>query len=214
MAIRSRLSALLGPAVAGLFLIPLAAHAQFQTNTGLGNFTKQGGQAKPATGGKQEPPPPALPGAASRAGSAAPPTQVPTDMAPNDALFDAINRGDIGAARDAISRGADLNAHNVLSMTPMEVAVDLGRNDIAFLLLSERGATPRTRSAPPPDAATVASAAPPKQGGAARRAEERKRATAVKADAAARPTPRLFANDGGTPVPSAGFLGFDSGRAR
>ena len=47
-------------------------------------------------------------------------------MEPNDALFDAINRGDIAAARDAISRGADLGARNILGMTPMELSVDLG----------------------------------------------------------------------------------------
>ena len=59
-------------------------------------------------------------------------------MEPNEALFDAINRGDIGAARDAISRGADLQGHNILGMTPLELSVDLGRNDISFLLLSMR----------------------------------------------------------------------------
>ncbi len=41
-------------------------------------------------------------------------------------------------ARDAISRGADLNGHNILGMIPMELSVDLGRNDISFLLLSMR----------------------------------------------------------------------------
>jgi ankyrin repeat protein len=60
-------------------------------------------------------------------------------MPPTDALFDAINRGDIAAARDALNRGADLNGVNVLGMTPMELSVDLGRNDISFLLLSMRG---------------------------------------------------------------------------
>ena len=85
-------------------------------------------------------PPPALPGAASHANSVAPATKNPTDMSPNDALFDAINRGDIAGARDALSRGAELEAHNVLGMTPMELSVDLGRNDISFLLLSYRGA--------------------------------------------------------------------------
>ena len=60
-------------------------------------------------------------------------------MEPTEALFDAINRGDIGTARDAISRGADLHGHNVLGMTPLELSVDLGRNDISFMLLSMRG---------------------------------------------------------------------------
>ena len=73
-------------------------------------------------------------------------------MSPNDALFDAINRGDIAAARDALSRGAELDAHNLLGMTPMELSVDLGRNDISFLLLSYRvrtaGRRPRPRLSP------------------------------------------------------------------
>ena len=84
------------------------------------------------------PPPPALPGAAST-GSPAPANHAPVDMEPTDALFDAINRGDIATARDAISRGADLHGQNILGMTPLELSIDLGRNDISFLLLSMRG---------------------------------------------------------------------------
>ena len=61
-------------------------------------------------------------------------------MQPTDALFDAINRGDIATARDAISRGADLQGQNILGMTPLELSIDLGRNDISFLLLSMRAA--------------------------------------------------------------------------
>jgi hypothetical protein len=80
-------------------------------------------------------------------------------MEPTEALFDAINRGDIATARDAISRGADLHGHNVLGMTPLELSVDLGRNDISFMLLSMRAAddgrpaqasaTPATTKPPP-----------------------------------------------------------------
>ena len=40
---------------------------------------------------------------------------------------------------DAISRGADLRGHNLLGMTPIELSIDLGRNDISFMLLSMRG---------------------------------------------------------------------------
>jgi hypothetical protein len=69
-------------------------------------------------------------------------------MEPTDALFDAINRGDIGTARDAISRGADLHGHNVLGMTPLELSVDLGRNDISFMLLSMRARRQQQRSRP------------------------------------------------------------------
>ena len=83
--------------------------------------------------------PPALPGATRSPAGAAPASKPPTDLSPNDALFDAINRGDIDVARDAIARGADLDARNLLGMTPMELSVDLGRNDISFLLLSYRG---------------------------------------------------------------------------
>lgn len=129
-------------------------------------------------------------------------------MEPNEALFDAINRGDIGAARDAISRGADLNALNILGMTPMELSVDLGRNDISFLLLSMRGGDTGDQ----PQTGKLAAASPP-QKPAKRTPPTRsaKVATAVTQPTAAQ-TPRLFAGDGGTPNPNAGFLGFGSGR--
>ncbi len=82
------------------------------------------------------PPPPGLPGAASTNNPNAPPPPSFSAMAPNDALFEAINRGDLAEARDAVSRGAQLDARNVLGMTPLELAIDLNRNDIAFFLLS------------------------------------------------------------------------------
>jgi len=148
------------------------------------------------------PPPPALPGAASHADTVAPATTNPTDMSPNDALFDAINRGDVAGARDALSRGAELEAHNVLGMTPMELSVDLGRNDISFLLLSYRGAG--GSSSAPAQAAKPGAVAK-----ATGKPAAREPVVPVKAVVPAAPaTPRLFANDGGTPVPAAGFLGF------
>jgi ankyrin repeat protein len=154
-------------------------------------------------------PPPALPGAASRADSVAPATQIPMDMSPNDALFDAINRGDIAAARDALSRGADLSAQNVLGMTPMELSVDLGRNDISFLLLSYRD---NSSSPAAPDLAQVKATTPAKTA-AAKSASRKSVVPVVAAMPAAPQTPQLFANDGGSPVPSAGFLGFDAGHS-
>jgi hypothetical protein len=157
-------------------------------------------------------PPPALPGASSRADTVAPATRLPTDMSPNDALFDAINRGDIAAARDALSRGADLAGHNLLGMTPMELSVDLGRNDISFLLLSYRGAD--TSAGTPAATAQDQAATPAKPTKAASAKSARNEAVVpVKAVVPAAPqTPRLFANDGGTPVPNAGFLGFGTAR--
>ena len=149
-------------------------------------------------------PPPALPGAASTASRPAPATRPATDMEPTDALFDAINRGDIAAARDAISRGADMKGRNILGMTPMELAVDLGRNDICFLLLSFRGeANPSSRQS-----AATAEKPPAKPV----RQVAQKSARPVSTPPAQPQTPRLFANDGGTPIPNAGFLGFDASR--
>jgi hypothetical protein len=153
--------------------------------------------------------PPALPGAASSS-APAPAVHSSTDMEPTDALFDAINRGDIAGARDAISRGADLNGRNVLGMTPMELSVDLGRNDISFLLLSMRNGDGGGNRQPLP-AQTAAKPVPTRQA----RQETRRSAPApaVKVAAPVQPqNPRLFAGDGGAPIPNAGFLGFDSGR--
>jgi hypothetical protein len=178
------------------------------------HLIQQGAKMAPQDTAKSVAPPPALPGAASRADSVAPATRLPTDMSPNDALFDAINRGDIAAARDSLSRGADLGAQNVLGMTPMELSVDLGRNDISFLLLSYRTAdsslsTPAPGTSAPTKAAAPASA--PKA--TAAKSAPRQPVVPVKAAApAASQTPRLFANDGGTPVPGAGFLGFNAAR--
>ena len=161
----------------------------------------------PRTGGTAEKPalaaPDAIPGSKPR-DDAAPATRAASDMQPTDALFDAINRGDIAAARDALNRGADQNGVNVLGMTPMELSVDLGRNDISFLLLSMRGedsgrgsraVSHDSASAGPRPAATAKPTVPK---------------VVAETPVAPKPkaTPKLFANDGGTPIPSAGFLGF------
>jgi hypothetical protein len=155
------------------------------------------------------PAPAALPGAQSN-GDAAPMDRPPSDLKPNDALFDAINRGDIGSARDALSRGADLRATNVLGLTPTELSVDLGRNDITFLLLSMRGSS-RGGRAPVADAGKpapprTAKAEPPRP--PARPAPQRTPAVAA---APARATPasvQQYADMPAAPVPQAGFLGF------
>ena len=102
----------------------------------IGNANRQPNYGKPA------PPPPAgLPGAESSSG-AAPMTTLPSFMDPTQALFDAINRGDIAAARDAIGRGADVNGQNELGMTPIQLSLDLGHNDMTFLLLSSGAGRP------------------------------------------------------------------------
>jgi hypothetical protein len=159
------------------------------------------------------PAPDAVPGDKARA-PAAPSTHSAGDLQPTDALFDAINRGDIASARDALNRGADLNGVNILGMTPMELSVDLGRNDISFLLLSMRGEDSGrgSRAVGRDDAA---SGKPVKTTAPARSAAETRaaRTKAAELPVATRPiaAPKLFANDGGTALPSVGFLGFDSG---
>jgi len=169
-------------------------------------------QSKAAPEKPALPAPDAVPGAKART-PAAPPTHVANDMPPTEALFDAINRGDMAGARDALNRGADLNGVNVLGMTPMELSVDLGRNDISFMLLSMRGEdSGRGSRAVARDIANPAPAAKPPS--LARSAAQKKSAARSKPTdipVATKPiaTPKLFANDGGTPVPSAGFLGFD-----
>ncbi len=109
----------------------------------------------------EPPPPPAVPGARARAESVAPADRSAADLPPTEALFDAINRGDIVTARDAISRGADLDGTNLLGLTPLELSVDLGRNDISFLLLSLRGSGAGSAGSRPPQGTEQAAAAPP-----------------------------------------------------
>lgn len=185
--------------------------------------------SKPVTGvaapKPKEEPPPALPGSRAEPTAVAPASRPALDMPPTDALFDAINRGDLAAAKDALNRGADLNGHNVLGMTPLDLAIDLGRNEITFVLLSLRGT-----ESPAADSAPVATAAAkprtPLQGAAhlsSRHAREREQAEgrvmvrSAKYSSAERRTapaaqPKLFAGDGGTPNPQVGFLGFSSVR--
>ena len=157
----------------------------------------------------------ALPGATPGRG-VTPADKSTIDLAPNAALFDAINRGDIAEARDAVGRGADIQAKNVLGMTPLEASVDLSRNDITFFLLSLRGATAGAL-APPSVAESVAGSgarsAPVAPVAAAKLpmkvARSAPRAAAHRAAPA--PVPRQYAvtvADPGQPDPQAGFLGF------
>jgi hypothetical protein len=206
---------LIGIAIAPAAYAP-AAYAQAGPINNPGEALSHGAAMAPSMATKHRELPPALPGAAA-SGDVAPATQIPADMSPNAALFDAINRGDVAAARDAMSRGAQLDARNALGMSPMELSVDLGRNDISFLLLSYRGeggsgegAVPVTASAAAPGKVKAAATAAPKPAHPIRTAE-RAPIHRVSADPPAAPqAPQLFSNDGGAPVPSAGFLGFNA----
>ena len=141
-------------------------------------------------------PPPAIPGAQPDENAAvAPADRVAAEMSPNDALFDAITRGDLAAAKDALNRGAQLDSHNVLGQTPTDASIDLDRNDITFLLLSMR--TPNAN--PPP--ATLAAAAPTHQ----RTKTGRKAVISASAHSQSQPEPSA---NRGAPNPAVGFIGF------
>jgi hypothetical protein len=223
---------LAGPMLACPALIPVAG-AQ-----GVGRNAPP-----PSAGPASRPPPPALPGLAGRRAAEPIPAETPPiNLSPNDALFDAVNRGDMAAARDAMARGADLNARNQLGLTPVDAAVDQGRHEIVFFLLSARGSAGSgptmapSEPAPPPAArrGRAGREAPGRNAGAG---PEPAPAPLPPVEAApARPTgplsdpPRgglpattgsssaapvraqLFAGDGGAPRPEIGFLGFDAGR--
>jgi hypothetical protein len=152
-------------------------------------------------------PPPALPGLQYRRA----PEPIPADpnvvLSPNGSLFDAINRGDLAAARDAVLRGADIESRNVLGLTPIDAAVDQGRTEIMFYLLSVRTGI---RSTPPPPEATTPAAAPSRRREAPVPGPAVERNVPVPVPVAR--NPRLWAGDGGAPQPEIGFLGFDAGR--
>lgn len=154
------------------------------------------------------PPAPAIPGSHVQPDTPAPAQRLPLDMPPTEALFDAINRGDIAGVRDALSRGADLNGKNLLGLTPLELAVDLGRNEISFLLLTMRGTGSAEQPRELAGARTAAAANAPDR----RRVRTTAQKLATVPPTAAASAAAVPSFGGGTPVPSAGFLGFDLGR--
>jgi hypothetical protein len=169
-----------------------------------------------APSGPSAAPPPALPGLANRnAAPAIPPDANFNNLGPTEALFDSITRGDLGSALDAVGRGADLNGRNVLGLTPLESAVDQGRNDIAFYLLSARGSGPSSAPPPPPlPGAGPAATRPEPAARAARAPLSTPPAVVPRSARGAAPAapPPAARTDGGAARPDVGFLGFDAGR--
>jgi len=155
--------------------------------------------AGPSKADKPVEPPPAIPGAQPDEDAAVIPSdRVAAEMSPNDALFDAISRGDLAAAKDALNRGAQLDAHNVLGQTPTDASIDLDRNDITFLLLSMRGAVGST--APARTAAATQAATSRRKGG---------HQPVIQASAqSGQRTMHQLSADRGTPNPAVGFIGF------
>ena len=208
-------------ALATLFALPVAA----QGIPGGGGIDQLGGMSSAASspGGMspqgavgqrtERPPPASLPGARARPDTVIPLKGGTSDLAPTDALFDAINRGDILSARDAINRGADLDSTNLLGLTPIELSVDLGRNDISFLLLSLRGASGSNQASRQPAGDSAPAIMTQAEKRAAARATRVSAAANARAPAntpvrpAAPRAPTLYAGDGGAPLPAAGVLG-------
>lgn len=210
-------------ALAMLLAGGLAAAAHAQVNDPASTPGAPNGKAqrlKPT----REKAPPALPGARAEPDAAAPPGRNAPDLPPTEALFDAVNRGDLAMAKEAVNRGADINGRNVLGLTPLELSVDLGRNQIAFLLLSLRGnAGYTTTSGPSRPAAADAARTTRAERLATQRADRQERLEAARAARASRTVPaepaapvpqapRLFTGGGGAAIPQAGFLGFDARR--
>lgn len=99
-------------------------------------------KSESAKAAKHAAPPTAIPGADGGDDEAGEGGGHPNkDIEPTVALFEAINRGSVSSARDAINRGADLNGHNILGQTPLDMSIDLNRNPITFLLLSLRNSS-------------------------------------------------------------------------
>ena len=197
----------------------LPAAAQLSGSGGAGGIHPTPGTSPKGPVVKREAPPPAVPGARAEPTAVAPADRNAADLPPNEALFDAINRGDLATAKDAINHGADLNSTNVLGLTPLDLAIDLGRNEISFLLLTLRGGSGFNTTQGP--AATTPQSRPATaraERDAARtaardgRAAERQAVAARPSNGPSPQAPRLFAGQGGTPVPQAGFLGFDARR--
>ncbi|QDH25756.1 ankyrin repeat domain-containing protein [Neokomagataea tanensis] len=150
---------------------------------------------------KRAAPPSALPGAD---GSDEDAGHARVDVNPTTALFDAINRGSLNAAKEALNRGADMGARNVLDQTPLDMAIDLNRNDIMFLLLSMRTYNPEGRlNTNLSDSGIDDSSGTPHMtiGGSATMVRPGKGGKSAKSTSP-------YDTRGGTPDTSIGFLGF------
>lgn len=126
------------------------------------------------------------------------------DQNPTQLLFDAINTGNLRVAQDAVGRGADLQAENILGQTPLEMSVDLNRDRITFLLLSMRGYNNSPQQLA--SVSTETSGVTIKDGKAKMSVKgKNKRGTITAANGST-----YHLQDGGIPKPEIGFLGFQN----
>ena len=185
-----RLAFAIGLAAVSVTVIPHRAYAQSadeaEAEQDAMDAQKQAQARKDA---RRSAPPSALPGADTDNGDN---SHARMDVNPTAALFDAVNRGSLIGAKEALSRGADINARNVLDQTPLDLAIDLGRNDIMFQLLSLRTYNP--------DGKLITSASHDDEDGHI--SIEGQAGIAAKA-------PAPIVEDRGHPIPAVGFLGFN-----
>lgn len=180
----------LGLSTASLLMMPYKAHAQSadeaEAEQDAMNAQKQAEARKAA---RHAAPPSALPGAETEDEDN---SHARVDVNPTAALFDAVNRGSLVGAKEALNRGADINARNVLDQTPLDLAIDLGRNDIMFQLLSLRTYNP--------DGKLITSSSHESNG--------EHITINGQAGITAKAPPRII-EDRGQPIPAVGFLGFN-----
>ncbi|GBR63239.1 MAG: ankyrin repeat domain-containing protein [Acetobacter syzygii] len=154
-------------------------------------------KAESAKAAKRAAPPASIPGAEGGDDEAGEGGGHPNkDVEPTVALFEAINRGSVSAAREAINRGADLNGHNILGQTPLDMSIDLNRNPITFLLLSLRNSS----SIQSGDSAGTVTTSNLHVGGGG--------SADVGADVEEKAHDPRYDRTGGAAQPSIGFLGF------
>ncbi|MCX8667545.1 ankyrin repeat domain-containing protein [Acetobacteraceae bacterium B3987] len=185
-----RLAFAISLSAASIVVLPHRAHAQSadeaEAEQEAMDAQKQAEARKEA---RRSAPPSALPGADADNGDN---SHARMDINPTAALFDAINRGSLLGAKEALSRGADINARNVLEQTPLDLAIDLGRNDIMFQLLSLRTYNP--------DGKLITSTTH----------DETDTHISVNGQASlAARAPAPIVENPGQPLPSVGFLGFN-----
>ncbi|MBE1723866.1 ankyrin repeat domain-containing protein [Bombella apis] len=184
-----RLAFAIGLSAASIVVLPHRAHAQSADEAEAEQEAMDAQkQAEARKDARRAAPPSALPGAETDSGDN---SHARMDINPTAALFDAINRGSLIGAKEALSRGADINARNVLEQTPLDLAIDLGRNDIMFQLLSLRTYNP--------DGKLITSAT---------HDESSSHITVNGQASLAARAPAPVVENPGQPVPSVGFLGF------
>jgi len=181
-----------------LVLVPLhAAHAQDADDAEAEQEAEDAQKkAEARKAARHAAAPSALPGAESSEEEGG---HARTDVNPTTSLFDAINRGSLNASKEALNRGADMNARNVLSQTPLDMAIDLNRSDIMFLLLSMR----TYNSDGSLDSADVSDSGVKMKDGSGHLTIGGHAATKSR-----KPTAPRFDTHGGTADPAQGFLGF------